>query len=625
MPSNGAWVNESRAKLSTAAKSAVVELGAKFVTGGGAIRALYQGFTWFLNNQQSIGTLVEQFLGTLTLVTQDSTGNLFRNALTPVLKNAVPVILRFAVDQLGLAKLPDEVRSAVQFVPNKVYGVLRAAVSKVTLPGQLYKGALTSVLTIGSDYQLWEARDDNGQAHVKVAKRNGQNQFVLFAELKETSFTTTPSREHIRDLITAAKNYAKELDKQKKTPTSNGDVVLKNLQAEVTRLQGLVKADIENDACAALGVGCFAAGTRMCTPDGFRNIEEIQPNELVYARSEFDPNGPIEAKIVEEVFERFSEILHLHVAGQVIRTTGEHPFYARLAATRRLRSEALEGQWTKVDDLQAGDAILTEAGEWKQVEEVYHTGEWETVYNLRVADHHTYFVGEANWGWCAWAHNAYTVEFKNALVAALTAQGTLGGGANRTWTQELFDLAQTNTHQSWYLFVQMLTPKSLSATTMRDLWWIARNQNPALFAQTQAKAVSILQPVAQQIATLLAPFGITAPVFGIRGSLATGYSWDDSSGTLGKPWDGSNFDVDAYVKNDQLANIIPGTFVSLRNLDQAEGFKPGQAGNSAANTVISLIVHAQMSLKVAFGSRLRAGNFTFKVFASSSGVSGLNL
>ena len=31
------------------------------------------------------------------------------------------------------------------------------------------------------------------------------------------------------------------------------------------------------------------------------------------------------------------------------------------------------------------------------------------VYNLRVADYHTYFVGDASWGFALWAHNAYRV------------------------------------------------------------------------------------------------------------------------------------------------------------------------------------------------------------------------
>jgi hypothetical protein len=98
--------------------------------------------------------------------------------------------------------------------------------------------------------------------------------------------------------------------------------------------------------------------------------------------------------VVEEVFKRFTEVVHLHVGGRVIRTTDEHPFYV------------YNRGWTPVEKLAAGDYLLTAAGDWKRVEEVYRTGELEAVYNLRVAEHHTYFVGDQSWGWAAWAHNA---------------------------------------------------------------------------------------------------------------------------------------------------------------------------------------------------------------------------
>nr|MCU0705624.1 HINT domain-containing protein [Fimbriiglobus sp.] len=45
------------------------------------------------------------------------------------------------------------------------------------------------------------------------------------------------------------------------------------------------------------------------------------------------------------------------------------------------------------------------------VESVTDTGETVPVYNLRVADHHTYFVGRDEWGWSAWAHNTYYEEW----------------------------------------------------------------------------------------------------------------------------------------------------------------------------------------------------------------------
>jgi len=45
-------------------------------------------------------------------------------------------------------------------------------------------------------------------------------------------------------------------------------------------------------------------------------------------------------------------------------------------------------------------------GERVAVEGVEETAEWKPVYNFRVADYHTYYVGAAEWGYTVWAHNA---------------------------------------------------------------------------------------------------------------------------------------------------------------------------------------------------------------------------
>jgi hypothetical protein len=77
----------------------------------------------------------------------------------------------------------------------------------------------------------------------------------------------------------------------------------------------------------------------------------------------------------------------------VICTTAEHPFYT-----------ATKG-WVDCRELAVGDLLLCEGGGWVAVEDLLDTGEVETVYNMRVADHHTYFVGEIGWGCAVWAHN----------------------------------------------------------------------------------------------------------------------------------------------------------------------------------------------------------------------------
>ena len=142
-----------------------------------------------------------------------------------------------------------------------------------------------------------------------------------------------------------------------------------------------------------LAKACFATGTKLWTPQGYRAIEEIRAGDSVFSRDEWNPATPVEAKVVEEVFQRFARVLDLRVAGQSIRTTGEHPFYAAGLG------------WTPANELQSGMELLTASGEWVRVDGLDDTGEWEVVYNLRVADHHTYFVGDQDWGWAAWAHN----------------------------------------------------------------------------------------------------------------------------------------------------------------------------------------------------------------------------
>jgi hypothetical protein len=68
----------------------------------------------------------------------------------------------------------------------------------------------------------------------------------------------------------------------------------------------------------------------------------------------------------------------------------------------------VEGKgWTPAGSLKAGDRLLTLLGDSVPLSEVDDTGAWEVVYNLRVADHRTYFVGDDTWSFAVWAHNRY--------------------------------------------------------------------------------------------------------------------------------------------------------------------------------------------------------------------------
>ena len=139
---------------------------------------------------------------------------------------------------------------------------------------------------------------------------------------------------------------------------------------------------------------CFAAGTPLLTPDGWKPIEDFREGDLLLSASEDDPAGPIEPRRVEEIFTRVSAVVELRVCGQSIRTTAEHPFY-------------VQGKgWTAAAELASGDLFRSHDGRWNPVESINPTGEVTTVYNMRIAEYHTYFVGSAEWGFSVWAHNA---------------------------------------------------------------------------------------------------------------------------------------------------------------------------------------------------------------------------
>jgi hypothetical protein len=144
---------------------------------------------------------------------------------------------------------------------------------------------------------------------------------------------------------------------------------------------------------------CFVAGTPLLTPDGAKAIEQFRPGDLVLSRDEHNLEGEVEAKVVEEVFVNRGLVLDLTVGGRRIGTTGEHPFWVRGKG------------WLAANQIVAGDHIAGHAGRWAVVEKVETTQEFQTVYNLRIADYRTYFVGAIEWGFDLWAHN-YDTQFK---------------------------------------------------------------------------------------------------------------------------------------------------------------------------------------------------------------------
>jgi RHS repeat-associated protein len=138
---------------------------------------------------------------------------------------------------------------------------------------------------------------------------------------------------------------------------------------------------------------CFAAGTPLLTPDGQKPIEQFRPGDLILSAPENDPTAPPSTKRVLRVFENVAPLIELAVGGQVIRTTSEHPFW-------------VEGRgWTATRELMEGDRLRGHHGSLVALTGTAMLTESAPVYNLEVADYHTYFVGTRRWAFSVWAHN----------------------------------------------------------------------------------------------------------------------------------------------------------------------------------------------------------------------------
>jgi hypothetical protein len=140
-----------------------------------------------------------------------------------------------------------------------------------------------------------------------------------------------------------------------------------------------VQRTAEEARAAITGGTCFIAGTKVLTPTGERNIETLKVGELVLA---CDPErGMVESRAILQTFVRQAPVvLDIHVSGEVITCTPEHPFWVPKQG------------WVNAGKLQVGVALLTQDGKIVWVEAIeQHEGRF-TVYNFEAKEFHTYFV-----------------------------------------------------------------------------------------------------------------------------------------------------------------------------------------------------------------------------------------
>jgi Pretoxin HINT domain len=140
---------------------------------------------------------------------------------------------------------------------------------------------------------------------------------------------------------------------------------------------------------------CFVGDTEVWGALGLVSIEALDVGDWVWAREM--ERGELALSPVVQVFESINDTVRLVVESQrgtfEVVTTEAHPFW-------RASNSPDDSGFTPVAELRTGDVVRTNDG-WAVVRSVEPTGRVETVYNIEVAERHTYFVGGAG----LWVHN----------------------------------------------------------------------------------------------------------------------------------------------------------------------------------------------------------------------------
>ena len=132
------------------------------------------------------------------------------------------------------------------------------------------------------------------------------------------------------------------------------------------------------------GMCSFTPDTPVATPNGPQPIARLREGDTVLGYDETTQTTgaySITALLIHDD----PVVLDLTLDGETITTTPEHPFYVQGLG------------WVPAGELQPGAAIRTASGTWGQVRTSVARNTPQTMYNLTVAEAHTFFVGDAQW------------------------------------------------------------------------------------------------------------------------------------------------------------------------------------------------------------------------------------
>jgi hypothetical protein len=130
---------------------------------------------------------------------------------------------------------------------------------------------------------------------------------------------------------------------------------------------------------------CFVAGTMISTATGLVAIENIKAGDKVTSTNT-DTFETAEKTVLETYVRETTELVHLTVNGELIKTTFDHPFYVK------------DKGFVNAGELRVGNEVINANDETYLIEHISLeiVDEPVTVYNFQVDDFQTYHVGNSS-------------------------------------------------------------------------------------------------------------------------------------------------------------------------------------------------------------------------------------
>jgi hypothetical protein len=174
--------------------------------------------------------------------------------------------------------------------------------------------------------------------------------------------------------------------------------------------------------------GCFPAGTPVLTSSGAKSIEAVEKGEMAYAYDSETGEWKLSAVVDTQTHGYRGDVVTISCGGEEIEATGNHPFWVISGKSLPSRPPALDvpdgerntapnGRWVEARHLQVGDRLLSMDQGEMEVSRIGSSQKALDIYNITVADFHTYAVHDDG----IVVHNKGTRE--ETAVATGTSQG----------------------------------------------------------------------------------------------------------------------------------------------------------------------------------------------------------